>query len=270
MKRKQFVKGMEQIAQEGAIQIFREVGRRHGRSGGGRRGRAAAGSAGVPPEHRVQRGDPDAAPALRADPLDPERPRQLHPARAGPDQATPKRWRICGATVCCCSPPSGAVRWATDHNPDLKLSEFGKPGVLIPLCQTQTTRPPLIPAGKRGPCFGYVREVFERFSLLRPCTSCRTRYIGRESQPQEHWNHLADSTKCHLHCGCIWRRTHSKSKHSPLGDKREAYPDLCEFNQRHTSIIGKYLSDKSAIIGGAVCHCCLVGPVFAGSMPGEK
>ena len=26
MKRKQFVKGMEQIAQEGAIQIFREVG----------------------------------------------------------------------------------------------------------------------------------------------------------------------------------------------------------------------------------------------------
>ena len=86
MKRKQFVKGMEQIAQEGAIQIFREVGGGHGRSGGGRRGRAAAGSAGVPPEHRVQRGDPDAAPALRADPLDPERPRQLHPARAGPDQ----------------------------------------------------------------------------------------------------------------------------------------------------------------------------------------
>ena len=28
MKRKQFVKGMEQIAQEGAIQIFREVGDR--------------------------------------------------------------------------------------------------------------------------------------------------------------------------------------------------------------------------------------------------
>ena len=38
------------------------------------------------PEHRVQRGDPDAASALRADPLDPERPRHLHPARPGPDQ----------------------------------------------------------------------------------------------------------------------------------------------------------------------------------------
>ena len=39
-------------------------GRRHGRSGGRRGRRAAAGSAGVPPEHRVQRGDPDAAAAL--------------------------------------------------------------------------------------------------------------------------------------------------------------------------------------------------------------
>ena len=39
-------------------------GRRHGRSGGRRGRRAAAGSAGVPPEHRVQRGDPHAAAAL--------------------------------------------------------------------------------------------------------------------------------------------------------------------------------------------------------------
>ncbi len=56
MKRKQFVKGMEQIAQEGAIQIFREVGGRHEEV-------VSAWSAccswkcWVPPEYRVQRGD---------------------------------------------------------------------------------------------------------------------------------------------------------------------------------------------------------------------
>ena len=43
MKRKQFVKGMEQIAQEGAIQIFRDLGAGMEESHRGRGGRAAAG-----------------------------------------------------------------------------------------------------------------------------------------------------------------------------------------------------------------------------------
>ena len=43
MKRKQFVKGMEQIAQEGAIQIFRDLGAGMEDSHRGRGGRAAAG-----------------------------------------------------------------------------------------------------------------------------------------------------------------------------------------------------------------------------------
>ena len=55
-------------------------GRRHGRSRGRRRRRAAAGSIGVPSEHRVQRRDPDAAAPLRAAALGPERPRHLRPA----------------------------------------------------------------------------------------------------------------------------------------------------------------------------------------------
>ena len=75
------------------------------RHGGGRgwRGRcAAAGSAGVPPEHRVQRGDPDAAAAVRAAALGEERPRYLQPARLGPDQ----RYQGCGGYE---GQPSAAV-----------------------------------------------------------------------------------------------------------------------------------------------------------------
>lgn len=79
MKRKQFVKGMEQIAQEGAIQIFREVG--------GGMEEVVVGVVGVLQlevleyrlnteynvEIRMQQ-------LLRAAALDPERPRHLCPA----------------------------------------------------------------------------------------------------------------------------------------------------------------------------------------------
>ncbi len=41
MKRKQFIKGTEQIAQEGAIQIFKMPGAGHGGSHCGRGGHAA-------------------------------------------------------------------------------------------------------------------------------------------------------------------------------------------------------------------------------------
>ena len=102
MKRKQFVKGMEQIAQEGAIQIFREVG--------GGMEEVVVGVVGVLQlevlEYRLNT-EYNVEIRMQQLPFEQLRwvkndPRHLQPARPGPDQ----RYQGCGGYE---GQPSAAV-----------------------------------------------------------------------------------------------------------------------------------------------------------------
>ena len=99
MKRKQFVKGMEQIAQEGAIQIFREVG--------GGMEEVVVGVVGVL-QLEVLEYDPDTYNLRDLD--------LTSDTKAVEDM---KGNRLLLFTS------DWAVRWAETHNETLKLSEFG-------------------------------------------------------------------------------------------------------------------------------------------------
>ena len=128
MKRKQFLKGVEQIAQEGAIQIFKtpysgmeevivgvvgtlqfDVLEYRLRS----EYNVELYKEGLPFEYLrwIVKEDED-APALKEEDL-------LLPQRC---QAG---WRTTRATSCCCSPPSGPSSGCRDRNKNLKLAEFG-------------------------------------------------------------------------------------------------------------------------------------------------
>ena len=91
MKRKQFLKGVEQIAQEGAIPDLQDPLHRHG--GGHRRrgGHPSVRRAGVPPAQRVQRGAVQGGPALRVPALDREGGRGRPPAEGGGPAAPQRR-----------------------------------------------------------------------------------------------------------------------------------------------------------------------------------
>ena len=124
MKRKQFVKGMEQIAQEGAIQIFREVG--------GGMEEVVVGVVGVLQlevlEYRLRN---EYNVDIRMQTLPYEHLRWI---MNDPDELDPKTLDLTSDTRCIedlkgnhlllfGSPWS--INWAEQHNEQLKLSEFG-------------------------------------------------------------------------------------------------------------------------------------------------
>ena len=125
MKRKQFVKGMEQIAQEGAIQIFREVG--------GGMEEVVVGVVGVlqlevleyrlNTEYNVEvrrQGMPYTDIRWIANDLN-----ELDTSRLNITRDTKLVEDMRGGRLLLFT-NSWNVNWAIDHNPDLKLSERGK------------------------------------------------------------------------------------------------------------------------------------------------
>ena len=124
MKRKQFVKGMEQIAQEGAIQIFREVG--------GGMEEVVVGVVGVlqfevlerrlKAEYRVEvRRQPLPYTDIRWIQNDPD---TIDIPGLSLTRDTLRVEDMRGGKLLLFTSPWN-VDWATDHNPDLILSEFG-------------------------------------------------------------------------------------------------------------------------------------------------
>ena len=124
MKRKQFVKGMEQIAQEGAIQIFREVG--------GGMEEVVVGVVGVLQlevlEYRLRN---EYNVDIRMQTLPYEHLRWI---MNDPDELDPKTLDLTSDTKAVEDMKGNrlllftsdwAVRWAETHNETLKLSEFG-------------------------------------------------------------------------------------------------------------------------------------------------